>query len=187
MEIYKNPKRKIGYIGELNVMLELTKRGIFCSKLDPLHDYDILTEGDIKIEVKSGRLCILKNGSGYTSEGWQFGNHKTYLESNEGILKSKREKRDRRCDFFVCVCFGSLEDDFTPLAYYIIPKEDFGGNQTMFIRRTFRDSKWEGYCNNWDLITSIEREVLPDNDIVVEKDKYEIKTLDKFQGEKITQ
>lgn len=154
-------RRDIGYIGEAYVLYKLALMGIKAIKLSVDHDYDFLTERDIRIEVKTARPTKSKKfqkGKWYEWTVWSFQNNKMKVKYiKDGMVKFTPIRRNRKCDFFILVC---LNKDSTPLKEYIVPKEVMGTTKSICIRdeesrKCPNKSKWDKYRDKWDLIKKL--------------------------------
>lgn len=158
---------QVGYLAECFVMYELSKKGIYCTKLGIEHDFDLITDTGDKIEVKSSRVQIGYPGRDYKQQKFMHP-HKTYSFNNmakknykanpdvKGKYIHKMYARDRMCDFFIFVC---LNEDLSTHKTYVIPKKDFGIKTTLSIplerKRPIRKGSFnsEQYLERWDLLT----------------------------------
>lgn len=103
----------------------LTANGYECKHTPPRYPYDILVNGNIKIDVKSSNLYKGKTGDYYTF---------------------RLEKAMPTCDIFVCFCIN--ENGATTV--YVIPSCVVSGLVQLSIGKT--DSKYNKYIANWELV-----------------------------------
>lgn len=96
---------------------ELTKAG---------YPYDILVNGNIKIDVKCGNLCR------------DFGN-KSYYTFN-------LEKKNPTCDIYICYC---LDNEFVKKVY-VIPSCVMSGKTQLSVGA--KKSKYDKYINAWKVV-----------------------------------
>ncbi len=153
---------KVGWIGETYVMHQLAKLGIISNKPGIPTDYDLLADNGARIEVKTSMLIKAWKGKPrkdlsvyrYFWNRWQFANHKTHIQLENGYRKQLLSKRDRKCDFFALVC---LDDNYNVIKTYIVPKEDIGTKRIIAIGEKERgQGKNEGiyikFKDRWDLV-----------------------------------
>lgn len=149
----------LGYIGESYVILELAKRGIKCQKLNHIFDFDLLLSNNLKVEVKTSSIIIPKDHrrKGYVRKIWQFNNYKRI--GNKRVIG-----RNRKCDFYVFVCFG---ENKKPKKYLIVPSIVIKNRLsiTFPVERKMRTDNYEfsldDFEGKWDLLT--EKDNLTDN------------------------
>ena len=154
----ENNLSRLGYFGEMHVLYKLAKLDVFATLMPHRHDYDIITENDIRIEVKTSivrnavkKVKRKKGMMKYPRNIWQFNNAKKKL-TNAGnkSLNYEYSKRDRDCDIFVLIC---LDKDRKIVREYIVPKRVIG--QRKLIIAGEKDLGYLAeYKNRWDLITS---------------------------------
>jgi len=164
----------IGYIGETYVLYKLALMGLKATLLNPNYDYDILIENGTRIEVKTSqkrthikkvmrkKLGLIRS---YPREIWQFANHQidyrgmVKVDSFKYALREiKFKQRDRKCDFFICICLGK---NFEIEREYILPKEVVGTKRSIVMGEKEQGiGKEEGiyvkYKNKWNLIKNFE-------------------------------
>ena len=148
--------QKIGYIADCYVMLELARRNIYSQKLFSYFDYDLLAENDIRIEVKSSNISIIRDKRCKTERKvWSFNNYEVvkFIDRVKRISRG----RDRRCDFFVFVGFG---ENYIPKKFFVVPKEVVGNRIAVTIPvnrvsvKKSTDVCFEQYDGRWDLIVN---------------------------------
>lgn len=139
----------IGYIGEYWALYKLStinKKGVL---LPPTFDYDIITNDDIRIEVKSARPTTARKGKS-SRDIWNFLNQKRELDYLNGKQTTyKAVKRNRNCDFFIFVCFDKSDN---VVCEYVLPKSEIGERQMISIPVEPKHTRFKNYKNRWDLI-----------------------------------
>lgn len=138
--------QELGFLAETLVMVELSRRGIYSVRLPPLFDFDLYCSNNARIEVKS---CGHPYSYYGPTKSWRFSNHKSKKKRINGVIKSTKVKRDRKCDYFVLVGF---DGDNSP-NYFILPKDIVKDRQAIAIS-TIPGYKHWNYHNKWDLITT---------------------------------
>lgn len=139
---------QIGCIGEMWVMFQLSLRGIFSQKQNILFDYDLLTNNNIQIKVKTSTIHNETPGPNssedYKREYWLFAN---------------QEGRKRNCNFY---CFVGLDENLQPEKTFIIPADLIGEREMISIPRNLkRDALIYGgksinyFMNKFELITDL--------------------------------
>ena len=168
LEFQKDRHKKIGYLGECYVILELAKRGIFAQKVYDLFDFDLLVNKGLKVEVKTSSIhqvknSIRKNGDYKLASIWQFRNYENQGYENGRIKRPTKKGRDRHCDFYVFVCLDKLGQ---PLKYFIVPSNIINTKECITIRsepkKPYELSIFE---NRWDLLIGQVDELYLQNDI----------------------
>ena len=154
MKSNKITHNKLGYLGEMYVLYKLAKFGISATSLPNHHDYDIITEHNLRIEVKTATIQTAirrkKTKKGYTDTPrnlWQFHNGKRSINciGNKSI-SYEYSKRDRDCDFFVLVC---MDKEMNIVRTYVVPKEIIGNKINMVAGE--KDLGYlSPYKNRWD-------------------------------------
>jgi len=145
-------KVETGEYGENYVLYKLSELRIPAVKLPPTFDFDIYTNNNVRIEVKTGRLLNGKRqikGKWYLNKRWTFANHNVKWAHNNGDIKVKLSNRDRHCDFFICLC---LDENDKIVREYIIPKNVVGNKRLICIYQGNKKSYTEQYRDRWDLI-----------------------------------
>jgi hypothetical protein len=135
-------KIDIGNIGETFIIHELSKKGIYSIKLNPLFDYDILTQNNQGIEVKTSTIRVEKSKK--KSYYYLFrinNNHKSMI---------------KKFDYYAFVC---LDENHQIEKYYFVPKEVIKGRKIISIPRTFKQNlknrfSLKEYENNLHVIHS---------------------------------
>ena len=128
--------KRLGFIGECYVMLELAKRGTYSQKLYDVFDYDLIVNGGIRLEVKTSKIVIHKDKRRNTERKlWSFMNF----------------NKKRRCDFYVFVC---LDNNNLPEKFYVIPSFIINvvSNCITIPREYKRKKRFERYENNWGIL-----------------------------------
>ena len=95
-----------GFIGECYAMYKLALMGIVSANVGFM-DYDILAANEARVEVKTAKLRTVRDKRvNTTRDVWNFTNtsRSFHYESNRVYFRGA-VKRDRKCDFFVLVCF----------------------------------------------------------------------------------
>jgi hypothetical protein len=158
----------IGYLGEIYTMYKLATLNIKSSKLNNFHDYDIITESNIKLEIKTSSPCIrtiktpLVDG-GYTvtyKTIYQFTNHTTKTTCIDGKIIREYTKRNRTCDFYILVCLNKAKDKI--IKTYIVPESEITKSKLIVIYKTNK----EKYREKWDLIVKLNDKYLEEKTIV---------------------
>ena len=140
-----------GRLGELYVEEELIKRGIFSMKTTIYSGFDLLTETNKRIEVKTSKYSKFKskkNGKEYFYGAWGF------VTNNTNEFCKKYNPCSRNYEYLVLVC---LDKERKPVRFYIIPKEVIGKRKIVRIweSKSYRlGSKYDKYLNNWGEITN---------------------------------
>lgn len=150
-------KKDVGIIGEFYVQYRLAKEGISSYLVPMRQDYDILTQNDQRIEVKTATPSIQKKiykEQTYSWELWQFRNARMKLKSIKNkTLAYETEKRDRNCDYYIFVCLGP---DYTPVKCFIVPNEVIKDKMCIVIQKDY-NSFLKDYEERWDLLKTIPR------------------------------
>ena len=113
---------RVGLSGELKVKDKLEELGYKVEKMSIKHPYDLLVNGNIKIDVKTAR----KYNSGKEWSSYSF----------------NLEKYNPTCDIYVFIC---VEDE----KYLIIPSKFLKQTQLCI---TDKKSKYDIYKDRWDYI-----------------------------------
>jgi len=127
MKEERQSARKLGFMGESYVLYKLSALGLYGTKMPSEFDYDILCSNDARIEVKAARLTTRNmqykrlDGTRKTEDVWQFSNHITQVNGKNGERRMSFKRRDRKCDFFIFVCFDREGKEI--VKSYVIPKE----------------------------------------------------------------
>ena len=116
---------KVGYQYECECLSLLTSLGYDCELTKARYPYDLIANGNIKIDVKCSNLYKCYNGEFYTFN---------------------LEKSMPTCDVFVCYC---VNND-TVEKIYVIPSCVLSGKTQLSIGKSH--SKYDKYINNWDII-----------------------------------
>jgi len=151
-DIMSYNKVETGEYGENYVLYKLSELRIPAVKLPPTFDFDIYTNNNLRIEVKTGRLLDGRRqikGKWYLNKRWTFANHNISWKCDNGSMKSTISNRDRHCDFFICLC---LDDNDKIVREYIIPKDVVGKKRLICIGQNNKKSYTEQYKDRWDLI-----------------------------------
>jgi len=152
----------VGYIGEHYVLYKLALLGIKAHKMPNVYDFDILTQGEVKIEVKTARESLVnrrtRKGTPYKSKVWQFANHKIKVKCDGGIITQQYFNRQRNCDFYVFVCLDRKGRRI--VKSYIVPAECLTKAQQIQIYdgSSPRRSRYENYQEKWELLKTAEKE-----------------------------
>jgi hypothetical protein len=158
----KYNKVEVGYIGETYVLHQLAKYKTSAIFSPITFDFDILTEDNIRIEVKTARLMTGKKKyfskkkdilELKESSRWQFANQSRKYDGviykhKSSWVRYKFSKRDRNCDFFVFVC---MDENYNIVRTYIIPKEIIGNREIIVIPYK-NDNYLTEYYDKWELI-----------------------------------
>ena len=167
VEFTKDRYKKIGYLGECYVILELAKKGIFAQKVYDLFDFDLLVNQGLKVEVKTSSInqvksSVRKNGDYKLANLWQFRNYENQSYDSGRIKRPTRKGRDRQCDYYVFVCLDKLDK---PLKYFIVPSEIIKTKECITIRcepkKPYELSIFE---NRWDLLENQSNELYTEKD-----------------------
>jgi len=147
-----------GYLGEMHVLYKLATLNIKAISLPNMFEYNLLTENDIRIEIKTSSIVLDrdKRKENYCREIWQFQNNSritTYSGNNSSTYEIK--KRDRNCDFFAFVC---LNEENGVETVYVVPKEIIGKMQIITIPKIPKTKrvKLREYKEKWNLIVDEE-------------------------------
>lgn len=168
LDFKKDRFKKIGYLGECYVILELAKKGIFAQKVYDLFDFDLLVNQGIKVEVKTSSMhqvksSIRKNGEYKLANIWQFRNYENQNYEGGRVKRPTKKGRNRKCDYYIFVCFDKFSK---PLKYFIVPSEIINTKECITIRcepkKPYELSIFE---NRWDLLTDYTNELYLQNDI----------------------
>lgn len=168
VDFTKDRYKKIGYLGECYVILELAKKGIFAQKVYDLFDFDLLVNQGLKIEVKTSSInqvksSVRKNGDYKLATLWQFRNYENQSYDGGRIKRPTRKGRDRQCDYYIFVCLDKFDK---PLKYFIVPSEIIKTKECITIRcepkKPYELSIFE---NRWDLLISQSDELYLQNDV----------------------
>lgn len=150
----------LSLVGEQYVILKLLQHKIRCDKLSIVHDYDLLTEDGVRIEVKTSSPAIrieeLPGGTTMRRTSWNFVN---FIRG--GTSDDKKEAlrhgigRDRNCDFYAFVC---MDEQGEPERTYIVPNAEIGTLGHIAIedlrRSSGNGSKYGKYKDAWWLLTT---------------------------------
>ena len=120
----KSCESELGYEYENECVRQLSELGYSCELARTRYPYDVMVNGNIKVDVKCGHLYRGKTGSFYTFN---------------------IEKRMPTCDIFVCYCI----DDEKIKKTYIIPSCVTSGKCQLTIGENH--SKYDQYINNWGI------------------------------------
>jgi len=151
-------RTNVGNIGETYVAYKLALRSIKTTKLSPEHQYDILTAGDIKIEVKTAKEGVDKKfqkGKQYEWRCWQFLNVSHEFQYKiKNTYKIKRKKKTNVFDYIIFIC---LDKKCKPVYEYIVPFKVVKGKESFTIRdkalRKIKTETWyDKYLDKWDFI-----------------------------------
>lgn len=118
---------ELGYMFENECIKQLSKLGYKSELTKARHPYDVIANGNIKIDVKCGRLYQGEHGSYYTFN---------------------LEKKMPTCDIFVCYCIS--EDKVQKI--YVIPSCITSGKCQLSIGE--KQSRYDPYINNWEVINT---------------------------------
>ena len=147
--------QQLGRIGENYVAYRLSMLEISVVRMDGFFDFDFMTSNGKTLEIKTSlphmRFKMYK-GKRNEWKSWGFGNSKTETkELGFNTYKRINHERDRNCNFFILVC---LNDDFSVLKSFIIPKDIIGKRKQIAIGEgnTARH-QYRNYEEKWDLIT----------------------------------
>ena len=141
--------KKIWYLGECYVKLELAKRDFRVSGVDMGFNFDMLGQNGAVMEVKTAlpsKNRAFKRGKWYIYKNWQFRLDKKQIE---------------RVDFVVCVILEDKGEE--PVCYFMFPIEHIkkykkSNHWTVFesdIKGEFKTKKkrdLQKYKNNWDML-----------------------------------
>jgi len=133
---------QLSYLAVAHVRVQLAERGVIAIDAPAFFEYDLITQGGLRIEVKSSRARTKGQ-----SEYWNFTN------TREGAYTkgpARHQRTDRKCDFFVLVAFRSYE---TP-AFFVLPKEAVGMKRGINV--TY-GGIYGRYLNLWEPLTNAER------------------------------
>jgi len=122
----KQCESKMGYEYECKCSAYLESLGYDSKLTKTRHPYDIIVNGNIKIDVKSSNLFHGKAGNYYTFN---------------------LEKTNPTCDIFVCYCINE-KDDVQKI--YVIPSCVLSGKSQLSIGK--ETSKYDKYIDNWSLL-----------------------------------
>lgn len=122
----KSCESKIGYEYECECMSTLTTMGYDCELTKSRYPYDILANGNIKIDVKVSNLYKSNRGNFYTFN---------------------LEKSMPTCDIFVCYCINDNKDINT----FVIPSCVLSGKTQLSVGA--EKSKYDKYINAWNIIS----------------------------------
>lgn len=121
----KTCESKLGYEYECECLSYLTSAfGYNCEFTMARYPYDILVNGNIKVDVKSSNLYRGPQGNFYTFN---------------------LEKEKPTCDIFVCYCI----DDGKTEKVYVIPSCVLSGHTQLSIGQI--KSKYDKYIDRWDV------------------------------------
>ena len=141
-------KQKIGYIGEMHVLYKLSMMNISAMKLHNSFDFDIYTNNNRRIEVKTSVLRYKKHNSktnrkDYKSltQTWEF--HNYTRDKNRNYIN-----RNRKCDFFIFVC---LNEEQKPIKTYIVPKDVIGEKMRISIPQSNK-TMYSNFLEKWESI-----------------------------------
>lgn len=157
---FKLSKDLVGYIGEHYVLYKLALLGVKAHKMPNVYDFDILTQGEVRIEVKTSRESSVnrktRKGTLYESKVWQFANHAIKMKCKSGVVTQQYSNRNRNCDFYVLVCLN--KEGKKVLKSYIIPKKKMTLAQQIQIYdgSSSRKSRYEDFLNTWELLKKAE-------------------------------
>lgn len=130
---------EFGRHGERWVVQELRRRGYTVELISANSDYDLLVEGQARVEVKSATLT---NGSRDRGQRWQFSLRRHNLSLDEELL--------------FLLCYHDLD---APLATFIIPNHALDADLSK-IDITNPDptayaGKWAQYLDDWDQVARV--------------------------------
>lgn len=166
LDFQKDRYKKIGYLGECYVILELAKKGIFAQKVYDLFDFDLLVNQGLKVEVKTSSInqvksSVRKNGDYKLANIWQFRNYENQSYDKGRIKRPTTKGRNRECDFYVFVCLDKFDK---PLKYFIVPSNIIKTKECITIRcepkKPYELSIFE---NRWDLLENQSNELYVEN------------------------
>jgi hypothetical protein len=150
----KLTSNQIGHMGEMYVLYKLFLFGIRAIQLHDMFDYDLLTQEDIKIEVKTSSIVLDKDKRkvNYKREIYHFLNYKRTLN----YIKGKKfeyidDFRIRKCDFYILLC---LDESQEVESVYIVPNDVIHNRKLITIPRFPKNDKFmlTQFKNNWNLI-----------------------------------
>ena len=148
----------IGWLGETFVLYKLAKLGIKAVNLSNNFDYDLLTNNNLKIEIKTSRPTTCKdkkNEKIYYRDRWQFLNYKRVYENVTYLnTKYKNIKRNRNCDFYIFVC---LNEENNIEKCYVIDKNTIKDKQCITIPRKIKRStaKLQKFEEKWESLKNV--------------------------------
>ena len=119
-----------GHEYERKCISELIRLGYHCEHTSTRYPYDILINGNIKIDVKTSNLFQGKGGMYYTF--------------NLG-------KKMPTCDIFVCYCVNRAETVKT----YVIPSSVLSGKSQLSIGK--EKSQYDKYIDAWDIVSKFDK------------------------------
>lgn len=122
-----NCESVIGYEFEVECASTLTSKGYYCQLTPTKYPYDILANGNIKIDVKCGRLY---NG-----------------RKNESYYSFNLEKSKPTCDIFVCYC---IDENSDIAKIYVIPSCILSGKTQLSVGKV--RSIYDKYIDSWEVI-----------------------------------
>ena len=122
----KNSDTAFGYAGEKEVKEILESLGFECEMTPPRHPYDLLVDGCVKIDVKSGRKTKINGADCYSF---------------------RLAKPQQTCDVYVAVC---MNDDKEPQKIYIIPAHIMNGKTQLAVG--VEHSMYDPFLYRWDII-----------------------------------
>ena len=121
----KTCESKIGFEYECECMSYLAALGYDCELTKARYPYDVIANGNIKIDVKCSNLYHGRQGNFYTFN---------------------LEKAMPTCDVFVCYCV----DNGKTQKIYVIPSCVLSGKTQLSIGEN--KSKYDRYIDNWTII-----------------------------------
>ena len=147
---------ELGELGMLLVREQLVRLGLFSVEMPKRFDFDLYTNNDLRIEVKSARRrtdTVRKQGKyEYEQSSWTFNN--SFQDASTLRAGGAAARGKRLCDFYVLVCF---DQDCKVERFYVVPNGIIN-HQSKFIsipdNKTSRPSKsrYTSFLNSWSLL-----------------------------------
>jgi hypothetical protein len=140
---------QLSYLAVAHVRVQLAKRGVIAIDAPAFFEYDLITQGGLRIEVKSSRMRNLEHPY------WAFTN------TREGAYTkgaARHQRTDRKCDYFILVGFRDYEFP----TFFVLPKEIIGMRRTIHLPYNRRyDGRYTSYRDLWEPLTNVERRLHP--------------------------
>lgn len=126
----KQSETGLGILMERYARNELLEKGYECELTSTKFPYDLLVNGRVKIDVKTGRKT---RTHGY------------------GFYSFSLEKKQQTCDLYIVYCLGENKNIEKT---YIIPAHIMTGKSQLSLG--LAHSKYDRFINRWDIINSLD-------------------------------